>query len=426
MKHFIYPLKGEYRITSKFGYRDIGRGRELHQGLDICDKVAGKKVPVYASADGKVIRVGALGTYGNVVMIQHNINGKRMDTNYAHLDSYTVKVGDTVKQGQQIGISGNTGGSFGVHLHFEIHNGAWATGQPNAVDPLLYLDKDLSPTPTNSSTQKHIIDVSHHQGDIDWVKASKEVSLAVIRTQYGTSTIDRNYIQNINGCKQNNIPFGVYIYVTYKNKAEALNQAKDFYNRAKPFNPLFYVVDVEEQTCSSVESLIESTQTFINYLKSQGVKVGFYTGHHFYKPYKMDTINNYDFLWIPRYGTTKPNFKCDIWQYTDKGKINGIKGNVDMNVLNGDKDLKWFTSKTTTPSNVNTVNKGDDDLKFSSPTLEKEYETSINSAARRKIIVETAIKGGASTTWLTKLNNKTITEGDIVGLAIKYIVDNNK
>ena len=46
-----------------------------------------------------------------------------------------------------------------------------------------------------------IIDVSHHQGDIDWSKASKEVDLAIIRTQYGTSTIDRKYVQNINGCK---------------------------------------------------------------------------------------------------------------------------------------------------------------------------------------------------------------------------------
>ncbi|MED3804957.1 GH25 family lysozyme [Lysinibacillus xylanilyticus] len=73
-----------------------------------------------------------------------------------------------------------------------------------------------------------IIDISHHQGDIDWSKASKEVDLAIIRTQYGTSTIDREYVQNINGCKKYNVPFGVYIYVTFKNKNEALAQARDF------------------------------------------------------------------------------------------------------------------------------------------------------------------------------------------------------
>jgi len=137
-----------------------------------------------------------------------------------------------------------------------------------------------------------IIDISHHQGDIDWSEASKDVDLAIIRTQYGTSTIDRKYVQNIEGCNKYKIPFGVYIYVTYKNEAEALAQAKDFYNRAKCHNPLFYVVDVEESFGASIQNIVQGTQAFVDYLKSKGVKVGLYTGHHFYKPYQMDTIKN--------------------------------------------------------------------------------------------------------------------------------------
>jgi len=193
-----------------------------------------------------------------------------------------------------------------------------------------------------------IIDISHHQGDINWPEASKDVDLAIIRTQYGTSTIDRKYVQNIEGCNKYKIPFGVYIYVTYKNEAEALAQAKDFYNRAKCHNPLFYVVDVEESFGASIQNIVQGTQAFVDYLKSKGVKVGLYTGHHFYKPYQMDTIKNYDFLWIPRYSGTsspgkKPDFVCDIWQYTDKGTVQGIKGEVDLNFLNGHKPLTWFT-----------------------------------------------------------------------------------
>lgn len=125
------------RLTSKFGWRTIQGKKEWHQGIDLAST---GKVPIYASADGVVIRTGVLGTYGNVVMIQHTINGKRYDTNYAHLDSYSVKVGQKVKAGQQIGIMGNTGRSFGVHLHFEIHNGAWKSGQPNAVDPMKFIN----------------------------------------------------------------------------------------------------------------------------------------------------------------------------------------------------------------------------------------------------------------------------------------------
>lgn len=135
MSDFICPVKNA-RLTSKFGHRTINGKKEWHQGVDLAST---GKVAIYAAADGEVIRSGPLSTYGNVVMIRHTINGKRMDTNYAHLDSYNVKVGQKVKQGQPIGIMGNTGRSFGIHLHFEIHNGAWATGQPNAVDPMKYI-----------------------------------------------------------------------------------------------------------------------------------------------------------------------------------------------------------------------------------------------------------------------------------------------
>ncbi|WP_342532815.1 M23 family metallopeptidase [Lysinibacillus sp. FSL K6-0057] len=138
MVNFICPVLNA-RLTSPFGWRNLGYGREWHQGVDLCDQIAGKKVPVYASADGKVTRSGLLSSYGNVVMIVHTINGKTYETNYAHLDSFCVKVGQYVKQGQRIGITGMTGRSFGVHLHFEIHNGRWKAGQPNAVNPMKYI-----------------------------------------------------------------------------------------------------------------------------------------------------------------------------------------------------------------------------------------------------------------------------------------------
>jgi len=141
LAHFIKPCEG--RLTSHFGWRTIHGKREWHQGVDLAQ--AGN-VKILASAGGEVIRVGALGTYGYIVIIKHMINGKRMDTLYAHLKtSILVKVGHKVEQGQQIAWMGNTDGgsgrSTGQHLHFEIHNGAWATGQPNAVDPMLYLNK---------------------------------------------------------------------------------------------------------------------------------------------------------------------------------------------------------------------------------------------------------------------------------------------
>ncbi|MED3799930.1 GH25 family lysozyme [Lysinibacillus capsici] len=230
---------------------------------------------------------------------------------------------------------------------------------------------------------KKIIDISHHQGNIDWEKASKEVSLAIIRTQYGISTIDRKYNQNIKGCQKNNVPFGVYIYVTFQNVTEALVQAEDFYNRASGYSPLFYVVDVEESFGANVQNIVSGTQAFIDYLKNKNVKVGLYTGHHFYKPYKIDTVKGYDFLWIPRYSGTKvpgkkPDYPCDLWQYTDKGNVQGIKGNVDLNLINGSKPLSWFTN----------TNEREGDLTLSQYNELKQEITALKSLLAEKASVQ--------------------------------------
>lgn len=135
MANFICPVKNA-RLTSKFGWRNLGFGKEWHQGVDLAST---GKVPIYASAAGVISRAQALSSYGNVVMIRHTINGKVYETNCAHLDSYCVRIGQRVRQGQQIGVIGNTGRAFGIHLHFEIHRGLWATGQPNAIDPMNYI-----------------------------------------------------------------------------------------------------------------------------------------------------------------------------------------------------------------------------------------------------------------------------------------------
>ncbi|MEK5231444.1 M23 family metallopeptidase [Lysinibacillus sp. FSL K6-0232] len=135
MANFICPVKNA-RLTSKFGWRNLGFGKEWHQGVDLAST---GKVPIYASAAGVISRAQALSSYGNVVMIRHTINGKVYETNYAHLDSYCVRIGQRVRQGQQIGVMGNIGRAFGIHLHFEIHRGLWATGQPNAIDPMNYI-----------------------------------------------------------------------------------------------------------------------------------------------------------------------------------------------------------------------------------------------------------------------------------------------
>lgn len=122
---FIWPVGGP--ITGSFWE---WRGDHYHTGIDIG---ADEGTAVVAPASGTVIHTnwGWGGGYGNYVQIDH---GGGVVTLYAHLSSIGVRIGDTVAQGQSIiGAVGNTGHSFGAHLHFEvIVNGAY-------VDPLAYL-----------------------------------------------------------------------------------------------------------------------------------------------------------------------------------------------------------------------------------------------------------------------------------------------
>ncbi|MDN7242368.1 peptidoglycan DD-metalloendopeptidase family protein [Planococcus sp. N028] len=131
---FITPASGRY--TSKFGWRNIGAGQEFHQGVDIANGVG---TTIMASASGYVSFAGSMGGYGNVIILTHSINGQTHATVYAHLSSIGVSKGQAVSQGQRIGGMGNTGRSFGSHLHFEIHVGPWNGSRSNAVNPASYV-----------------------------------------------------------------------------------------------------------------------------------------------------------------------------------------------------------------------------------------------------------------------------------------------
>jgi LysM repeat protein len=165
---FIYPAKG--KITSRFGKDFLNGVARIHNGIDIAQSGVNE---VVASARGRVSKSYLSSSYGECVFILHDINGQEFETVYAHMrpGSRKVKEGDQVKQGQPIGIMGNTGYSFGQHLHFEMHKGRWNIGKSKAVDPLDYLLKDLSPS---SSSGLHIV----KSGDTLW-KIAKDNDLSV-------------------------------------------------------------------------------------------------------------------------------------------------------------------------------------------------------------------------------------------------------
>ncbi|HHY59992.1 MAG TPA: peptidoglycan DD-metalloendopeptidase family protein [Clostridia bacterium] len=124
-----WPAPGYTRITSEYGMRmhPILKTQRMHTGIDIAAPAGAK---VIAAESGQVMMAGYYGAYGNTVIINH---GSGITTLYAHLSAITVKQGDEVLRGDQIGKVGSTGLSTGPHLHFEVRE----NGEP--VNPWSYL-----------------------------------------------------------------------------------------------------------------------------------------------------------------------------------------------------------------------------------------------------------------------------------------------
>ncbi|MFL6755633.1 MAG: M23 family metallopeptidase, partial [Sphingomicrobium sp.] len=111
------PIKMNVEFTSGFGVRSdpFHAGAAMHPGIDLAGSYG---TPIYATADGTVLRAGwNSGGYGNLVEIDH---GRGITTRYGHMSAILIRAGDHITRGQQIGRMGSTGRSTGNHLHYEV------------------------------------------------------------------------------------------------------------------------------------------------------------------------------------------------------------------------------------------------------------------------------------------------------------------
>lgn len=197
-----------------------------------------------------------------------------------------------------------------------------------------------------------IIDVSKWQPSINYDKFIKDTALIILRVGRrgtgGSVKIDECFIKHADALKKRGIRFGVYFYSIANTGTKAREEARSFVKWAKDYSPLFWAMDAEKR-----EITHEAIAVFADEMRKQGVKkLGCYVAHNLYQKYGYDGLRaRFDFTWIPRYGANKgtiessikPDFPCDMWQFTSTGKVAGISGNVDMNVITGTgKPLEWF------------------------------------------------------------------------------------
>lgn len=183
-----------------------------------------------------------------------------------------------------------------------------------------------------------VIDVSEHNGWIDWDTVSKHIDGAIIRCGYGSdyeSQDDDYFERNVSECERLGIPYGVYLYSYARNANMALSEAQHAIRLCKGHKlsyPLYY--DVEETyTAAAVR---ECARTFCENVKAAGFEPGFYSYRSLFNEY-MSGFDDYT-IWIADYGVNDGNphampnigVEYDAWQYTSTGHISGIDGNVDV------------------------------------------------------------------------------------------------
>ena len=180
-----------------------------------------------------------------------------------------------------------------------------------------------------AKTKFIVIDVSHHQGKIDWKKVKKSgIDGAIIRVSDSTGTPDRQCDRNIAQCKKYKIPFGLYIYSRAKDKKKVRKEADIILKKAKGLNiqfPLY--IDLEQPGCEKYARM--AAKEFGRLVEKEGYWCGVYANQSWWKNYLVG-LNRYS-KWVARYGQKPTIPRMDMWQYTMEGKIPGIAGDCDKN-----------------------------------------------------------------------------------------------
>lgn len=185
---------------------------------------------------------------------------------------------------------------------------------------LAYSDGEYDPAPAPPAATPangKIIDVSHHDGVIDWAKvaASDQLAFAFVRIQDNT-TLDRQLSNNVKGAEKHGIKYGHYMFFRAATAAAAEKEVDMAVARAKAAgtHAVNWVLDVEitQNTVAAVKAGVARLRAL---LLPAGTQVGVYIAHQLYPVFK-GTMPLFDFVWIPRYNgwKTPPAYPYDLWQ----------------------------------------------------------------------------------------------------------------
>ena len=195
------------------------------------------------------------------------------------------------------------------------------------------------------------IDISYHNGEIDFSKIKSKVDFIIMRAGYGKKTVDSKEVKfdiYYEEAKKYNIPIGTYWYCYALTPEEALLEAQTFLKKVngKKFEfPVYY--DVEEKSIlntgsENVEAIIT---TFCEELEKNGYYCGLYCSAYYLNNLITDKIKEKYAIWVANWGVDKPNYEgpWGMWQYSADGHLDGVQSqkiDLDIAVINYEPIIK--------------------------------------------------------------------------------------
>ena len=207
--------------------------------------------------------------------------------------------------------------------------------------------------PASSSGYEHMLDVSEHQGSIDFKKVrASGVTSVIIRAGYGKSTVDKYFHQNIKNAQAAGLSVGIYWFSYAGTRQQAIEEAKFCLRTISPYKislPVFFDWEYDSMRYTKVRSrdkITDMTAAFCGTITNGGRRAGYYFNlqylNNYYNPAKLTQYST----WYAYWGSNKPGSNVwahaytmavpkqyNMWQFTSRGKIPGIKGNVDCDLL---------------------------------------------------------------------------------------------
>lgn len=179
------------------------------------------------------------------------------------------------------------------------------------------------------------IDISAHNGVIDFEKVKNAgYQFAIIKATEGTDFKDAMFIDNLRQARQAGLKVGAYHFFRFDTDGylQALNLLHSLRHRKLDF-PI--AIDIERfgnPDGHQASIIISRLQDMITCLEKEGIDIILYSNKDDYDKYLKGKFDNYP-LWICTFTEPEPNLNWDIWQYSHRGKIDGIKGDVDLNTI---------------------------------------------------------------------------------------------